>query len=190
MSQLLTSLLGMGSSGGFGASGGASSSSTDTKGTGSQTTATQYAPGQMSLQDLLMKAFAAMVPGMATGTLSPNVQATETAGADQINKSYSTVGDRANRFLAARGFGKSGQVGKAALDTEVGRQGALAQNYTSAAGLQLNQNSAYLSDALAAAFASMGSKVDYTKTDTSDTSGSGFGLGVGLGASGMPMPKG
>lgn len=200
MSQLL-SLFGLGS-GGLGASGGSSSSSTNTtqaqtqntSQSGQGSTTTTYAPGQANLQDLLMKALSSMIPGMSSGSLTPNVQAMETGSADQINQSYQSLGDRANRFLAARGFGKSGQVGQTQLKTELAREGALGTNASNAAGLQLSQNQNFLSDALQAAFASMGSSYNQigsgvantNTTGTSDTSGSGWGVGMGVGASAAP----
>jgi hypothetical protein len=118
-----------------------------------------------------------LLPSVASGGISPNVQATETASADQINKGYSGIGDRMNKFLAARGFGQSGKTGQAALQTELGRQGALAGNASNAAGQQLNLNTTYLSDALNAAFNTPGSNSSGT------TSGSGSQWGFGAGAS-------
>jgi hypothetical protein len=184
MSQLL-GLFGL-NSGSLGVAGGTNSSSTNQTGSGSSSTSTQYSPGQTALQDLLSGTFSSLIPSVASGGMSPNVQTTETAGADQINKSYSTMGDRLNRFLAARGFGKSGQVGQAELQTETGRQSALAGNYASAAQMQLNQNNTLLSDALAAAYASMGSNVNWSNVGSSNTSGSGFGMELKAGGGVTP----
>jgi hypothetical protein len=116
-----------------------------------------YTAGQTGLQGALEKVLSTLLPGVASGEKSQNVQALETAGAEGVNRNYVTLGDRMNRFLAARGFGKSGKVGAAALETELGRQGALAKNATDAAGLQLDQNNELLSNALRFAFANPGS---------------------------------
>jgi hypothetical protein len=82
-----------------------------------------------------------------------------------------------NRFLAARGFGQSGSTGKAAVQTELGRQGALAGNNSAAAGQQLNFDQALLGDSLLAAFNKVGD------TSSGTTSGSSFGWGAGLSGS-------
>ena len=187
MSQLL-SLFGLGSgvSSGLGIGGGTSSSSTSTSGSGTTSTKQTYSPGQLSLQDLLTRTFSSMMPSVASGGMSPNVQSMETQSADLINKSYSGLGDRMSKFLAARGFGKSGQAGKVALDTELGRQGALAGNNANFAGQQLQQNNTLLSDALMEAFASMGTSGATTSTGSSDTSGSGFQIGAGFGSTVTP----
>jgi len=147
-------------------------------GTSSSSNASQsntYTAGQSALQDQLMSAFSSMLPGVSGGGLSPNVQAMETGNANQINQSYSALGDRMNRFLAARGFGKSGATGKAAEQTELSRQGALATNAGNAAGTQLNFDQSLLSDALLASFNKIGS--------TGTTSGSSFGWGADVGGS-------
>jgi len=102
----------------------------------------------------------------------------QTANANQINQNYSSMGDRMNKFLAARGFGKSGTTGKVQMQTELGRQGALATNASNAAGQQLQLDSGLLSDALAMAFANPGS----TSTDTTRNIGATSGFGWGLGA--------
>jgi hypothetical protein len=128
--------------------------------------------------------------GIASGGLSPNVQATETAGADQINKTSAGLGDRMNKFLAARGFGKSGAAGSSALQTEIGREGALGTNASAAAGTQIGENNTLLSDALGFAFANpgqtaAGSTSGATSGTTSGaTSGSGFGISAGGSVSG------
>ena len=150
-----------------------------------------YTPGQSSLQDSLMSAFSKLLPGVASGAMSPNVTATQTQNADTINKSYAGVGDRMNRFLAARGFGQSGSTGKAALQTELGRQGALAGNNSAAAGQQLNFDQALLGDSLLASFNKVGDTSSGTNSGSSfgwgvsasgATGGSLFGLPVGVGA--------
>lgn len=148
----LTTALG-GLIGGFG---GSKSARTAT-GESSGTTTPTYTTGQTGLQGALEKVLSTLLPGVASGEKSQNVQALETAGAEGVNRNYATLGDRMNRFLAQRGFGKSGKVGAAALETELGRQGALAKNATDAAGLQLDQNNELLSNALRFAFANPGS---------------------------------
>jgi hypothetical protein len=170
----------MGLSLGGSTSSGSSNSTTSNNGT----TATTYSQGQSSLQSQLMQAFSSMLPGVSNGGLSPNVQNMETANANQINQNYSTVGDQMNRYLAARGFGKSGSVGKAAEQTELSRQGALGTNASNASGQQLSFDQSLLTDSLAAAFAGMGSSTSNNGTSSGSSSGSNFGWGVSTGSGG------
>jgi hypothetical protein len=145
---------------------------TKTSSQASGSTANTYSAGQSSLQDSLMSAFSQLLPGVASGSMSPNVTNMETANANSINQNYQGVGDQMNRYLAARGFGQSGSTGKAAMQTELGRQGALAQNASSASGQQLSFDQSLLSDALGAAFQNTGN------TSTGTNSGSSFGWGA------------
>ena len=151
---------------------GLSMGGTNTSSTANATQTPTFSAAQTSLQGLLSGALSSLLPQVSSGGISPNVQATETQSANQINQNYSSMGDRMNKFLAARGFGQSGSTGKAALQTELGRQGALAGNASSAAGQQLNLDSTYLSDALMAAYAVPGS------VNTGNTSGNSSGWGV------------
>ena len=142
----------------------------------SQSTATnqqdaKYSEGQTGLQDTLLSAFQSLLPGLKSGGISPNVTAIQTQNADTINKTSAGMGERMQKFLAGRGFGQSGEGGKAQLQTELGRVGALAGNNAAAGQMQLNQNSTLLSDALAAAYKAMG----YTGTETSNSKGSKWG---------------
>ena len=157
--------------GGLGLSGGATENSNSS--TASKTST--YSGLQNSLQASLASVLEQLMPSVGSGTLSPNVQATETANANQINQNYSSLGDRMTKFLASRGFGKSGTTGKVAEQNELARQGALATNASNAAGTQLGLDQSYLSDALGFAFANPG----YFSTGSS--SGSSFGVGVGAG---------
>lgn len=136
----------------------------------------KYSSGQTSLQDSILKALGTFIPGLTSGVVSPNVTNLQTAGADQINKTSSGLGDRMQRFLAQRGFGKSGTSGKVALSTELGRESALGANASAASGLQLQQNSGMLSDALKAAFETMGS----SGSASGASSSSGTTMGVGF----------
>lgn len=163
---------------------GGSYGSSSSKSAGTSSTSNTYTPGQSALQDALMSAFSRLLPGVASGQIGPNVTAMQTQNADTINKSYSAMGDKMNRYLAARGFGQSGQVGKAALETELGRQGALAQNNSNAAGMQLNFDQALLSDSLLAAF----NKVGDTSVGNSTGSSSGWGVGGGVSAGFTGIP--
>lgn len=158
-----------------GSTGGTSESKT---GTASSTATPTYSGDQTGLQALLSKVFSSLLPATADGGISPNVQAVQTAGADEINKTSSGLGDRMNRFLAQRGFGKSGATGKAALQTEIGRESALGANASAASGLQLGQNSTALSDALGFAFANPGGTKTGTTSETGDTSGWGTSAGA------------
>lgn len=156
----------------MGLSMGATHGSTDSSSTGAS--GNTYTSGQSSLQDQLMAAFSKLLPGVASGSMSPNVTNMQTAKADQINQNYSGLGDKMNRFLAARGFGQSGQTGKAAMQTELGRQGALAANASAASGEQLNLNQSILSDSLLGAFNAIGA----TGNTTGSSSGTSFGVGA------------
>ncbi len=151
------------------------SSSSSSKSSGSQ--APTYTGDQSGLQSTLAQALQSMLGVFSTGGISPNVAAVQTQNADTINKSYSGLGDRINKFLAARGFGQSGESGKAQLSTELGRQGALAGNNANAAANQLNLGSNWLQDALAFAFANPGQVSSATGSGNS----SGFSVGGGVG---------
>lgn len=140
----------------------------------SQATQNTYTPEQSSLMASLGNYFQGLIPSLSSGTLSPDVQAQKTASADTINKNSSSLGDRMNRFLSSRGYGKSGVAGKAQLDTELGRQGDLAANESSFAGLQLGQNTQSLLAALNFAMNPTGQ----TSSGTSSGSQSGFQAGA------------
>lgn len=170
MSQLLA---------GLGISGGYQSSSTKTSSSGSQ--ANTYSPEQTALQTGLSKLFSSLLPGIASGTMTPDVTAAKTGAADSINKTYSGLGDRMNRFFASRGFGQSGTAGKAALQTELGRAGAIGTNEANFAGIQLDQNNKLLTDALAAAYQTLGSS--FTQQGTGNSSGWGIGSSFGMSGS-------
>jgi hypothetical protein len=159
-----------------GSTGGTSSSST----ANSNTTPT-YSQGQSQVQGLLSSLMTTLLPSVGNGSMSPNVAATTTANADQINQNYSAMGDRMNKFLAARGFGQSGTTGTTALKTELGRQSAQGANLAAGAGNQLGLDSTYLSDALQLAFANPGN------TANGSTSGTGSQWGVSAGA-GIKIP--
>jgi hypothetical protein len=160
---------------GFSLGGSYGSTSSNSSSTGSQ--APTYSGNQSSLQSALAALFQTLAPSMTTGGISPNVAAVQTQNADTINKSYSAMGDRMNRFLAGRGFGQSGETGKAQLQTELGRQGALAGNNSNAGQMQLGLGSSLLSDALMYAFANPGQ----FSTATGSGSSSGFSVGGGVG---------
>lgn len=130
-----------------------------------------YSAGQSSLQNSLMQAFSSLLPGITSGSLSPNVQNMETANANQINQNYSSVGQKMNRFLAARGFGQSGQTGQVATQTELSRQGALGANASNASGQQLSLDQSLLTDSLLAAF----NKIGTTDSQTGSGSSTSFG---------------
>jgi len=161
----------------MGLSFGSTSSNSNATGTNTPT----FSSSQSGLQSTLASLLQSFMPATGQTGLSPNVQAQETGSANTINQSYSQLGTRMNRFLAARGFGQSGQSGQTQLQTELGRQGALATNASNAAGQQLNLGSTYLSDALQLAFADPGS----TSSGTTSGSSSGYGFnpsGIATGA--------
>ncbi|MGA2716574.1 MAG: hypothetical protein ABSG41_26055 [Bryobacteraceae bacterium] len=145
--------------------------------TTSGTTSNVYSPGQSAIQQMLMSAFSSIIPGMATGTLSPNVAAAATGSADAINKTGTSTLQRIQQFLAARGMSGSGQSGQATLANALQTSANLGANQSAAAGQQLQLNSGYLSDALAGGFTPTGSSTSGTASGTS--SGSGFNWGAG-----------
>jgi hypothetical protein len=112
----------------------------------------------------------------ATGTLSPGVQAGETAAANQINTTSSGLTSRVNQFLAARGFGKSGQTGQATLQGELGRESQLGSNAANFAQVQQQANSGNLLASLNYALTNLGGTTSGTSSGTS--SGSNFGAEV------------
>jgi hypothetical protein len=148
--------------------------------TGTSNTANTYAPGQTGLQTQLGSALGANLSAAQSGTLSPGVQAQKTASADAINKTSGGTLDRVNSFLAARGFGKSGDTGKAALQTELGRQSDLAKNEADYAQVQQNLNSTNLMAALNYAFTALG------QTSAGTSTGKSSGWGVSAGVAGVP----
>jgi hypothetical protein len=97
----------------------------------------------------------------------------ETANANQINENSQSVGTQMNRYLAARGFGKSGTMGEAAEQTQLGRASALGANASAASGTQLSFDQSLLSDSLAAAFTSMGSTATANSQNYSNVYGTG-----------------
>jgi len=147
---------------------------TSSKSSASGTTANTYTPGQTDLQSQLMSALGTLLPGITSGSTSPNVTNMETANANQINQNYSAMGDKMNRFLAARGFGQSGSTGKAAMQTELGRQGAQAANLSAGSGQQLSLDQSLLNDSLLAAFNQIGN----TTSQAGNASGSNWGASV------------
>jgi hypothetical protein len=173
-------------SGSLGISGGVGGSSGTTSGTSSGTKTNTYSGDQSGLQSTLASIFQSLSPSLASGGISPNVQAMQTAGADQINKTSAGLGDRMTKFLAARGFGSSGTSGKTALQGELGRESALGANASAASGLQLQQNNQSLQDMLGFAFANPGQNTTGVTSGTS--SGTSYGVGVGGGAAFGPTP--
>lgn len=159
----------------IGASGGGQSSSSSSTGNTQNT----YTAGQTGLMQLLGNYFQSLVPSQQAGTLSPDVQAQETGSANTINKNYSSLGSRMQKFLATRGYGKSGVAGASQLQTELARQGDLAGNQANFAGIQLGQNQTQLLAALNYAFNPIGK----TTADTSQSSGTEWGVGAGVGGS-------
>lgn len=166
---------------------GQNSAQANTSQTSSQ--ANTYSGGQSALQDLITQHLSTLIPSMSSGTLSPDVQAQETGAADTINKTSASLGDRMQKFLAARGFGKSGQSGQVQLQTELGRQSALGANASAAGATQLQLNSSYLSDALQAAYAKLGSSDQGSGSSSGTNDGFGFSASVG-GPFGGPMVLG
>jgi hypothetical protein len=199
MPGLITAALGL--SGGYSSgSQTQNTSSTDNKtatgattGSGTGTSTPTYSPAQGGLQQSLADALTAILSG--TG-YSPQVQALQTQSADQINRQYSGLSDNLNEKFASRGFGKSGASGDVQLQTELSREGAIANNNANFAGTALNQWNSGLAQALNFAFANPGTTTSTSATGTTSSnstdlssqkttaSGSSFGLGVGGGLAG------
>lgn len=166
--------------------GASQSGATDSKSTNASTagaTSNTYSPWQTTLQALLGGTLSNQITGATTGTESPDVKALQAQSDNQINANYSSLGTNLNKSLASRGFGDSGTTGSAALQTELGRQGAIANNQGNFAGLQLNQNQGFLSDALAAAFNSMGQTNNQNSNSNSNENSTGWGFKEGAGFS-------
>ena len=155
---------------------GGSSQKSQQQQTSSGTTANTYSPDQTTLQTTLAGGLGNLLSGVFSGSTSPDVTAMKTASADTINKNYSSLGDRINRFLAARGFGKSGTAGQNALQTELSRQGDLATNESNFAGLQLQQNAQSLLAALNFALTPMGTSTNSSQFGSGSSSGSNWGF--------------
>jgi hypothetical protein len=160
----------------MGLSMGGSTGGTSSSATGSSTTSNTYSPGQSSLQSQLGTSLSSDLTAKDTGTLTPGTTAMETQAADQINKTSSGLTDRVNQFLAQRGFGKSGQTGKATLQGELGREAALGSNAATFAGQQQALNSQSLLAALNYAFTSLGQTAFGTSTGNSSQWGVSGGL--------------
>jgi hypothetical protein len=130
-----------------GLTGTSTTGSTGTSGTSSNT----YTAPQQALQ------------GQALGTISSNLQnginlaPLETSGANSINQTYNSIGQNLNQTLASRGFGQSGAVGEGALQTQLGRAGAIGSMTSNLQGYAIQQQQSQLQDALQGAFTPTGS---------------------------------
>lgn len=162
----------------FGGAGGSTESQTKS----SSTQANTYAPGQTALQTQLGSALSTNLGASQAGTMTPGVMAQKTAAADTINKNSAGLLDRVNSYLAQSGFGKSGATGKAAVQSELGRQSALGANEANFAQVQQGVNTQNLLAALNYAFQSLGQTASGVSTGTS----SGWSLGGGVGTSYLP----
>ena len=95
----------------------------------------------------------------------PNITPLATSGTNNINQTYQSIGDRLQQSLASRGFGNSGASGSAALQTELGRSGAVGGLQSNLEGFAMQQQQNALGQATGFGFAAPGSM----------TSGSGSG---------------
>lgn len=152
-------------------SGGSQSGTTSS--TSSGATNKTFGTGQTALQDQLGTSLSKSLSAADSGTLSPGVLAGVTQTADKINKTASGGMDRISQFLAARGLGKSGVAGKAGLENELARQGAIGDSTASAYGRQDQLNQGNLLAALNYAFTQLGATTTASQTGASE--GSQFG---------------
>jgi hypothetical protein len=142
---------------------------TTTNSTANASTTPTFTPQQTGLQSSLASLLQGLLPSVASGQNSPQVVGQQTQADNETNTNYNALGKRMNQFLAARGFGQSGQAGQTELQTNLAREGALGTNAANAGAEQLNLDQSYLSDALALAFNTPGS------SSTGSTSGSSSG---------------
>lgn len=106
---------------------------------------------------------------MNEATNGINITPAETAGTGQINQTYKGIGDRLQESLSQRGFGNSGASGTAALQTELGRAGAVGGLQSNLQSYALSQQQAALQAASGFGFAAPG------QTTSGTTSGSTTG---------------
>lgn len=92
---------------------------TASTGTSGGSSASTFSPLQTAMQGSTAGALQNFI------TNGPNLTPAMTTGTDAINSTYKGIGDRLQQSLASRGFGNSGASGTAALQTEVGRAGAV-----------------------------------------------------------------
>jgi len=132
--------------------------------TGTSSSTPTYTPGQTSLQSQLS--------GVLGDNLlkGPDVSPLRTAGTDQINKTYDSLGDRMERFTASRGFGQSGTTGQNQQQLELSRAGDIGGLESKLQGYQLDRQEQSIQDALRFAFGNPGSSSSYT-TPGSATAG-------------------
>lgn len=165
-------------------------------GTSASTSTPTYSAPQQGVQDTVANS---LQQSLESNGYTPQLKAAKNVAAGNINKTYSGVSDRADKFLASRGFGKSGKVGQTQLQTSLDRAGAMAQNEGNFASKALDQWNNSLAAALAFAFANPGatttgqtaSTAQSNTTDTTNTTGHengsewGVSAGVGGGITGI-----
>lgn len=106
-------------------------------------------------------------------TKGPNLTPAMTTGTDNLNTTYKGIGDRLAQSLASRGFGNSGASGTAALQTEVGRAGAVGSLQSQLEAAAQQQQLQALQSATGFSFAAPGN----TNTGTSTSSGTSVAPG-------------
>lgn len=150
--------------GGLGSTKAANTSTTANNFSSSGTSAPSFTPGQTALQGTLGSALNNEI------TNGPNLTPLMTSGTNAINQTYKGIGDRLNESLSSRGFGNSGASGSAALQTELGRAGAVGDLQSNLEGYALQQQQQALGQALGYSFAA--------PTMTTSGSGSSYGTSV------------
>lgn len=103
----------------------------------------------------------------------PNITPLATSGTNSINQTYQGIGDRLQQSLSSRGFGNSGASGSAALQTNLGRAGAVGDLQSNLQGYALQQQQNAMGQALGYSFAAPGS------TFSNGSTGSSYGTSVG-----------
>lgn len=111
------------------------------------------------------------------------------AARNQVNQNYSGLADRLRNTFLTTGGGKSGKMGQAQLQGELGRSGALADVDNSAAvqASQLPMTAAQLAEAFLGINMGQSTTGNQTSSGTSSGQSSGWNIGakVGFDPSGM-----
>ena len=152
----------------------ARTSTTSTTGSNSSSGASSptFSSGQTAMQGSLGNALQNEI------TNGPDITPLATSGTNAINQTYQGIGDRLNESLSSRGFGNSGSSGTAALQTQLGRAGAVGDLQSNLQGYAMQQQQTAMGQGLGYSFAAPGS------TFSKGSTGSSYGTSVGPGSPG------